>query len=702
MIILVSSIELTEKLKLIYRLFDFGRRDSLTLDEMVILLHSVATGANKLDPAVPCPELEVLEILVKRTFRRVGKTIDEEITPGELEIFCQLNSQVANVVSYITGAAQLGRIPAGQRWHDHSFDDLERVLYGETPSQHPAHLTLRPFGVHSNFTWREPPPNYVVIVPADITVSRVCPGYASSHAFCEAISILSVQPIALRKLFVITGQETAGRFTLRFFHRGEWAHVSVDERIVCSKAKFCASCGSFDRPFTGFCHATDHAGEIWMHLIEKALAKLVGSYAHLASYTVLDLLEIMTGGASSIEIMQKNPIESYKILHRADLHGALGLRRRMPESMQDRLASSERIKSKGIVPGIVYAVHGVRPGFVDLRHPAQSRKISYVAPSLDQPIRQTERVNDATAKSESESKNTNKSETESAKESENKNAGSTDVPSPIAENKSSQETSGKGQASLGIEPSIDYQIFTMPLDDVMEIFHEVIACHVFEPERWVSRSARMFMVASGGLTSSAWAQNDQHCLEILEENATIAINVYQGAPARGTTSIAILAHDYGSVHEGPAIPATIIRRNMLQNHVVVVDPDKHSATLEVNLLRGKYVIVVLDERIGTRVEYAMLVHYKRTPDDTKGEGFSFWPSCDVDWQDVDSARDEALSMGATDKLSPAQIRELYIIKGSSNSFASDDSNAKPLVYLLPHLHALAAAHTQFLAAKSLS
>ncbi|GBG29494.1 Calpain-11 [Hondaea fermentalgiana] len=650
-IALIASLEQNEKMAVIYRLFDFGNRGSLTLDEVVILLHAVASGARKLDSAVPCPEIEVVEALVKRTFMRVGKTVDEEVSADELALFCQLNSAIANLFRYITGAAQLGRIAPGQQWRDPDFDNIEHVLYGSCAAQEAAAFQLRPFGSAANFCWRDPPSDYVVIVPDDVILSRVCPGFAPSTAVAEALSIVAIRPKLLHRLFVITGQEGAGRFTLRFFYKGEWALVSVDERILSSRADCCTSCGSHKRPFAGFSHATDHAAEVWMHVIEKGLAKLTGSFAALSTLSVLDVLQTLTGGASSLCPLGVNPAETFKLLHRGSLQGVLGLYRRLPaygterQSLEARLGRDARRQARGIVPGVLYVVTGVHPGAVDLRASACIRENARQAD--DAAVQPDEKIAEREAPAET-----------------------TD------EEKATDKEMEQQQIEKQRPPRRAPGLFSMPFEEVVELFDDTVMCQIFEPERWYSRSLRARMMASGPLSGPAWAQGDQHCLEIHAENATVQVSVFQGDHGvRGAVSCAILAHDFGNAHDGLAVPATLVRRGMLQGPGPVVDMNQYSSSVEMSLPRGKYVVVVMDDRAGTEVEYALRLHCKHLPDLSAAEIFSFWANSDVDWQDTTTETSAAADGGMANEaaslgLGPESLRVETLLTQLESALAS--------------------------------
>ena len=96
-------------------------------------------------------------------------------------------------------------------------------------------------------------------------------GGISNRWFVNALSLLMCREEKLKKLFVPTRQEDAGRFCVQFFKEGNWTPVYIDDRIPCDL---------FSKPYftTG-----NHEEEIWMMLVEKAYAKLHGCYERLQS-----------------------------------------------------------------------------------------------------------------------------------------------------------------------------------------------------------------------------------------------------------------------------------------------------------------------------------------------------------------------------------------------------------------------------------
>ncbi|KAK1790956.1 hypothetical protein P4O66_014793, partial [Electrophorus voltai] len=76
-----------------------------------------------------------------------------------------------------------------------------------------------------------------------------------------------------------------GEFRFRFWHCGSWQEVCVDDRLPCANNKLC-----FSR-----CHSTS---AFWVALLEKAYAKLHGSYEELWAGQVCEAMVDLTGGVA--------------------------------------------------------------------------------------------------------------------------------------------------------------------------------------------------------------------------------------------------------------------------------------------------------------------------------------------------------------------------------------------------------------------
>eukprot|EP00602_Paraphysomonas_sp_CaronLab_P013240 CAMPEP_0185040288 /NCGR_PEP_ID=MMETSP1103-20130426/38146_1 /TAXON_ID=36769 /ORGANISM="Paraphysomonas bandaiensis, Strain Caron Lab Isolate" /LENGTH=692 /DNA_ID=CAMNT_0027579523 /DNA_START=324 /DNA_END=2402 /DNA_ORIENTATION=+ len=124
-----------------------------------------------------------------------------------------------------------------------------------------------------------------------ITPSDLRPGPLSSHRFLSTVTALCEQPAVLKQIFDDTsdrsgGVSAAGAYRVRLFVSGELSWVTVDDLFPCFP-----DIGGSAGPV---CTRT-HGNQIWPLLLEKALAKVCGSYGAVHSLSTLDILQIITG-----------------------------------------------------------------------------------------------------------------------------------------------------------------------------------------------------------------------------------------------------------------------------------------------------------------------------------------------------------------------------------------------------------------------
>ncbi|KAL0483550.1 calpain [Acrasis kona] len=99
----------------------------------------------------------------------------------------------------------------------------------------------------------------------------------------SAFSLVGIFPDVLKRLFVYSN-EKEGKYTVRLYHNGKWNEVTVDDRIPC---------GSDGLPAYGH---NINKKEIWVVILEKAVAKLFGSYEGIDGGYLEEGVAMLTGG----------------------------------------------------------------------------------------------------------------------------------------------------------------------------------------------------------------------------------------------------------------------------------------------------------------------------------------------------------------------------------------------------------------------
>nr|XP_043613886.1 calpain-type cysteine protease DEK1 [Erigeron canadensis] len=118
----------------------------------------------------------------------------------------------------------------------------------------------------------------------DANPSDVCQGRLGDCWFLSAVAVLT-EVSRISEVIITQEYNEEGIYTVRFCIQGEWVPVVVDDWIPCE---------SPGKP----AFATSKKGnELWVSLLEKAYAKLHGSYEALEGGLVQDALVDLTGGA---------------------------------------------------------------------------------------------------------------------------------------------------------------------------------------------------------------------------------------------------------------------------------------------------------------------------------------------------------------------------------------------------------------------
>lgn len=174
---------------------------------------------------------------------------------------------------------------------EHIVDQWMRVAWSEMQVV-PGQMVSGVSGLDTQYAIGDRDPEPLFATDSDSAWRNITGGFLGDCAFLSCLTVLSEDMRLIRRIFVSMDEFASTRaFVTRFCKRGEAVEVVVDGAMPVLQY------AEVSGPLPAFCHASDC---LWPALLQKAYAKLRGSYQQTLGDSPSFILQALTGGPSVV------------------------------------------------------------------------------------------------------------------------------------------------------------------------------------------------------------------------------------------------------------------------------------------------------------------------------------------------------------------------------------------------------------------
>eukprot|EP01137_Pigoraptor_chileana_P012762 Opistho-2@4440 len=256
----------------------------------------------------------------------------------------------------------------GGTFRDPDFTPTDKSLFMD-PSRpakfHPEFLTDTN-GKRVPIEWKRPsefgdPTAVARVFSEGIDPDDIHQGILGDCYFLAAIAACAKRNMLVEDL-VVEDHDDVGIYAVKFFREGAWVTVFIDELMPCYKQ------GSEWVPaFCRYGRDNPKEKETWCMIMEKAWAKLHGSYEACIAGDTIDALNYLTGGTTMNFLLPSDGADEEATNEAWEKATALEKRIPFMASEVRHSLSSEFAKTKGLISDHAYSVLALKDTRSDVR-----------------------------------------------------------------------------------------------------------------------------------------------------------------------------------------------------------------------------------------------------------------------------------------------------------------------------------------------